>query len=420
MKNKHLKFDDRLEIEKGLKNNESFKFIANNIGKNCTTISREIKSHFIIKNTGALGRAFNNCNKRNGCPNRHYCNLKKCSDYIEEKCDKLNKPPYVCNGCNKKYNCTLTKRIYDANYAQKEYENYLSETRSGITFSEEEIKNLNTILKPLIIDQKQSIHSACVNNKDKIMCSEKQIYNLIDAGILDIKNIDLPRKVRYRERRKSRTTYKIDKQCLLNRKYSDYLKYIEENPDTALVQMDTVEGCKGGKVLLTIHFVSCSFMLAFIRENNDSQSVIYIFNRIQDKIGLENFKKLFPIILTDNGSEFSNPKKIEYDSNGNQRTKIFYCEPSKPNQKGSCEVNHEMIRKFFEKGESFNNYNQENISLMMSHINSYPRKKLNNKTPLTLFNLIYGNQLADKLGIIEIEANSVYLTKKIYKNTKSS
>ena len=97
-------------------------------------------------------------------------------------------------------------------------------------------------------------------------------------------------------------------------------------------------------------------MLAFIRNNNDSQSVIDIFNDIQRKIGLELFRKLFPIILTDNGSEFSNPKKIEYDNNGNQRTKIFYCEPGRPDQKGSCEVNHEMIRKIFKKGESFDDY----------------------------------------------------------------
>lgn len=188
------------------------------------------------------------------------------------------------------------------------------------------------------------------------MCSEKEIYNLIDSGLLRIRNIDLPRKVRYRNRKKQKTTYKVDKECLNGRKYSDYLKYIQENPDTAIVEMDSVEGEKGGKVLLTLHFVSSSFMLAFIRNNNDSQSVIDIFNDIQRKIGLELFRKLFPIILTDNGSEFSNPKKIEYDNNGNQRTKIFYCEPGRPDQKGSCEVNHEMIRKIFKKGESFDDY----------------------------------------------------------------
>ena len=81
------------------------------------------------------------------------------------------------------------------------------------------------------------------------MCSEKEIYNLIDSGLLRIRNIDLPRKVRYRNRKKQKTTYKVDKECLNGRRYSDYLKYIQENPDTAIVEMDSVEGEKGGKVL---------------------------------------------------------------------------------------------------------------------------------------------------------------------------
>lgn len=205
------------------------------------------------------------------------------------------------------------------------------------------------------------------------------------------------------------------KECLNGRRYSDYLKYIQENPDTAIVEMDSVEGEKGGKVLLTLHFVSSSFMLAFIRNNNDSQSVIDIFNDIQRKIGLELFRKLFPIILTDNGSEFSNPKKIEYDNNGNQRTKIFYCEPGHPDQKGSCEVNHEMIRKIFKKGESFDDYSQKDISLMMSHINSYSRKKLNNNKPIKIFNFLYGENTSSYFEIFEIDANDITLSKNIFK-----
>ena len=172
---------------------------------------------------------------------------------------------------------------------------------------------------------------------------------------------------------------------------------------------------KGGKVLLTLHFVSSSFMLAFIRNNNDSQSVIDIFNDIQRKIGLELFRKLFPIILTDFGLEFSNPKKIEYDNNGNQRTKIFYCEPGRPDQKGSCEVNHEMIRKIFKKGESFDDYSQKDIPLMMSHINSYSRKKLNNNKPIKIFNFLYGENTSSYFEIFEIDANDITLSKNIFK-----
>ena len=208
------------------------------------------------------------------------------------------------------------------------------------------------------------------------MYCEKEIYNLVDLGALKVKNIDLPRKVRYRNKPKNKTYYKIDKLCLNNRKYSDYLKFINENKDINMVEMDSIEGVKGGKVLLTLHFVNCSFMLSFIRDHNDAQSVIDIFNMIEAKIGMEMFKKLFPLILTDNGSEFSNPIEIEFNMNsGELRTKIFYCELERTDQKGSCEVNHEMIRRILPKGTSFDNLTQEDINKIMSHINSYKKKK---------------------------------------------
>ena len=311
---KHLSLDERFEIENALCKGISFKEIGRNIEKNCTTISREIRNHYIVKNTGSVGRKFNNCLYRRTCENRgKNCNLANCTEFKEEKCNLLNKPPYVCNGCKNKTQCTLTKHFYDAIYANDEYISTLSEARSGVMIYQEEIDTLNEILTPLICEQNQSIHQALLNNKNKIMFCDKSIYKYTDLGILDIKNIDLPRKVRFRNRTKPTTIYKIDKKCLENRTYEDFTKYIKEHPDTPIVEMDSVEGRKGGKVLLTIHFVNCSFMLAFIREHNDAQSVIDIFNQLQSILGIDKFKELFVIILTDNGSEFSNPTEIEFD-----------------------------------------------------------------------------------------------------------
>ena len=180
--------------------------------------------------------------------------------------------------------------------------------------------------------------------------------------------------------------------------------------------MDSVEGKKGGKIFLTIHFVNCSFMLAFIREHNDAQSVIDIFNNLQQILGIDKFKELFVLILTDNGSEFSNPTEIEFDlTTGEKRTQIFYCHPSSPFEKGSCEVNHELLRRILPKGTSFDDLKQDDVNLIMSHINSYKRKKLNNVSPYTLFSTIYGKDTIDKLGIQEIEPNKVSLSKNILK-----
>jgi IS30 family transposase len=214
------------------------------------------------------------------------------------------------------------------------------------------------------------------------MCSEKTIYNYIDACLFDVRNIDLPRKVKFRERYK-KPEFKVDKGCRIGRNYEDFNAFLDKNPDTPVVQMDSVIGIKGGKCLLTIHFVDTSLMLAFIRDVNTSQSVIDIFNELESILGKSTFRQLFPVILTDNGSEFSNPKAIEYgpEKYGGFRTRIFYCDAGRPYQKGAIEVNHELIRRVLSKGTSFNNLTQEDISLMMNHINSYKRKKLNNRTP---------------------------------------
>ena len=419
MKNKHLSFDNRLDIEIGLKEGKSFKQIGREMSKDCTTIAKEVKNHIIHKDTGAIGREFFDCANKHNCQYKikgTKCNQNYCDNYKKEICPKLSKAPYVCNGCKNRRTCTLSKQFYEAAYAQKEYQENLKEARTGITYNDDEINRMNKILKPLIKEQGQSIHHAYINNQNSMICCEKEIYNLIDNGILEIKNIDLPRKVRYKKRNKRTNYYKIDKDCLNNRRYNDYLKYIEENPDVNVVEMDTVIGNKGGKVFLTLHFVNCNFMLAFIREHNDAQSVIDIFNMIENKIGTDNFKKLFPIILTDNGSEFSNPTQIEFNpETGEQRTKIFYCEPGRSDQKGSCEVNHEFIRRVLPQGNTFDDLNQEDVNLLMSHINSYKRKKLNNCSPLQLFNLMYGNDIATKLGIIEIKPNDINLSQSLLK-----
>ena len=106
-----------------------------------------------------------------------------------------------------------------------------------------------------------------MDHVDKIMCSEKTLYNYVDAQLFDIRNIDLPRKVKYRPRYKQ-PELKVDRGCRIGRSYSDFQKFLEANPETTVVQMDSVIGRVGGKCLLTIHFVGTSFMLAFLRDAN--------------------------------------------------------------------------------------------------------------------------------------------------------
>ncbi len=427
---KFLTYEDRLEIAASLKDNCSFGEIGKKLGKDRTTIAKEIKKHSYERKSGYSGWPYNACRHRTSCkasklcgpdcPRKsiQYCKFCNqcndfCPEFVEKICIARFKPPYVCNGCGEYYKCTLKKTIYDAADAHIAFSENLSESRSGILSDEKELARLNSLISPLVRNG-QSIHQIYESNVDKIMCSEKTLYNYIDASLFDVRNIDLPRKVRYRLRYK-KPEFKIDKGCRIGRSYKDFLAFMEKNPDLPVVQMDTVIGTKGGKVLLTIHFVESSLMLAFLREANTSQSVIDIFAGLLKILGKESFKRLFPVILTDNGSEFSNPKAIEFGPDGSRQAYLFYCDPSSPYQKGSIEVNHELIRRVLPKGSSFDDLTQQDIFLLMNHINSYKRKKLNNRNPIQAFSFFHGEELLHLLCCSEVAAENIILKPRLLK-----
>jgi IS30 family transposase len=423
---KFFTYEERLGLQKFLKENLSFKEISRRLSKNPTTISREVRKYSSEIATGYPGFPYNACRNRFTCRKKDvcgksctrksdiYCKLctscnANCPEFIEEICTARFRVPYVCNACDTLPKCTLLKNIYDAERAHVKAHETISESRSGLCVSEDEIERLNAIISPLA-QKGQSVHQIYATHEDELMCSEKTIYNYIDACLFDVRNIDLPRKVTFRERYK-KPEFKVDKGCRIGRNYEDFNAFLDKNPDTSVVQMDSVMGIKGGKCLLTIHFVDTSLMLAFIRDANTSQSVIDIFNGLESILGKISFRQLFPVILTDNGSEFSNPKAIEYgpEKYGGFRTRIFYCDAGRPYQKGAIEVNHELIRRVLPKGTSFNNLTQEDISLMMNHINSYKRKKLNNRTPYETFSFYHGEEVLHKLGCALVAASDIML-----------
>lgn len=434
--NKHLTLDDRLLIEVGLKEKFNFSKIARDLGKDSSTVSKEIRNHLSFQRSGGIHSNYNACIHRFTCDKHRICSTchadrryklcKSCSmcnafcpDFVRVLCPKLSKPPYCCNGCNKRYSgCSLEKRLYIATEAHEEYRRILSETRSGISFSEEEIMYLDENISPLI-RQGQSPHHVVVTNSDSIMVSERTIYRLIDSRLISAMNIDLPRKVRFSVR-KNPVHVKVDKTCRIGRDYQCYQKFMDENPDFPVTELDSVEGKKSSKVLLTIHFVKAELMLAFLRDHNDSKSVTAIFNMLSETLGIELFRTVFKVCLADNGSEFSNPKSIEFDLENNRRTYVYYCDPSAPYQKGSAERNHEFIRCFIPKGTDFDSYTQEDISLMMDHINSYTRESLGNNSPYDMFSFMYGKNVLDLIGCHRIPPQEVTLNKSIFRKEVQS
>lgn len=428
-KHKHLTLSERFTIQSMLIQSSSFKAIARELDRDCTTISKEIRNHFIFQKTGCLGHAFNDCANRHNCPVTHLCEKPGCTtkrccfcsqchlhcdDYYKQYCHQLQTPPYVCNGCDLRNKCTLEKHIYSAAAAYKEYEETRSESRSGISISQVEAIQLDNLFSPLIV-KGQSIHHICVTQPSSVMFSEKTIYNYVDAGLFTAKNIDLPRKVRYRARKSLHDSFKVDKSCRIGRTLEDYNTFLEGCPDCPVVELDSVEGRKGGKVLLTIHFVKTEFMLAFLRDRNTAASVFEIFERLYLKLRPDVFMKIFPVLLADNGSEFSDPLSIEMDAENNLRTRVFYCDPSAPYQKGSAENNHEFIRRILPKGTSFDSLTQQKIDLMMNNINSYHRTNLGNHSPYEMFRLFYGQVILDTLGAKYISPNDIILRPELLK-----
>ena len=230
--------------------------------------------------------------------------------------------------------------------------------------------------------------------------------------------MDLPLKVKYKPRKKKSKEFKVDKSCRVNRTYQNFLNYVEENPDFNIVEIDSVEGKKGGKVLLTIYFRKSNLMLGFLRSQNDSKSVTDIFNNIFNLLGKNIFSNMFSIILTDNGSEFSNPKALEYIGSNypdNKTIRVFYCDPYTPGQKGGIEHNHTLLRRIIPKGTSLDDFTQEDINLAFNHINSYTREALNNTIPYNIFKSMYGDEILKKLGIKFISFDELNLTPKLLK-----
>ena len=424
IKHAHLTEEERYAIKNGLESGDSFKEIARVIGKDCTTISKEVKNRRVFQKKGCLGQAFNDCANRFGCTAGGLCPDKRCkgrscrtctkqrcfdicSEYNREFCELLTKAPYVCNNCNKKQRCTLEKAIYMPVTAQKEYEQMLSDSRSGFNIDEDEAKRLDGIVTPLL-RKGQSLHNICVNNADRIMLSERSMYNYVGGSLFKARNIDMPRSVRFRVRKKKHT-FKVDSACYIGRTYADYHAYCAEHPGIGVVEMDTVHGRMGGKAILTLHFVDLHCMLMLLIDELTARAVTDALVSLRHSLGTDLYARLFPVILTDRGSEFSNPKAIEFDEEGECLTRVFYCDPQQSQQKGSAENNHSMLRRIAPKGTSFDLFEQSDVTKIMNNVNSYGRSSLNDRPPYILFVAVFGEEALKKLGAEIIPPDNVIL-----------
>ena len=375
-KHKHLTLSDRNDIQLGLERGETFKAIGQSILKDPTTVSKEVKRNKQIRDSTS-----------NNLP-----------------CPLLDKAPFVCNGCPKRrQNCGYKKIFYLAKQAQKQYEQTLVESREGTPLNSKTFWEMDKVISDGVKKGQHIYHILKTHNLD---VSSSTVYRHIRKGYLSIAPIDLARAVKFKERRKSKLP-SIPKEAKKGRFYEDFQNYLVLNQLDSWLEMDTVMGRMGGKVLLTFNLSFCNFIFARLLDNKTALEVTKHLYDIKNTLHQadKDFFQLFPVILTDNGGEFARIDDIEMDVRG--ESKLFFCDPNRSDQKGRIEKNHTLIRDILPKGTSFDNLTQEDINLVCSHVNSVKRAALNGKAAYELFAFTYGEEIPKLLGISKIPAEDV-------------
>lgn len=423
---KHLTLENRIFIQNSLDQGMSFKDIAKYLCKDPSTISKEVKkrrrSDWYYK--GSFNNANNfcvhryHCKKTNVCKKIIVCGVKcascptcnqTCRDFKKEQCQRLDKAPYVCNGCIKpKHKCTIAQKyIYNAKVADRTYRSTLTNSRTGLNMTKHELHAKDKIVSPLIA-QGQSPYQIIANHPELDM-SVRTLYHLIDLGVFTARNIDLKRQPKFKPRKVHKMQIK-DRSVFINRTYDDFT----ELGLSSFVEMDTVHSSKESKkALLTFFFTEEKLFLAFLINRCSAGAVRAVFDRLERRMGTFHFQKRFEYVLTDRGSEFGDPEALETGVDDIQRSSIYFCDPMRSGQKGALEQAHTMLRDVLPKGTSFEYLTQTDVKHIVNHMNSTPRASLDGRTPYEVALEHFGKETIKAFQLKLISPDEVNLTPKL-------
>ena len=399
-KYKHLSEEDRIEIEDCLRCGVSFKDIGKRIGKDQTTVSKEVKKHIIVQKPQGVR-----------------------DDMQPAVCPSLLKPPFVCNGCRKRHHCGLEKHYYRGKAAQQEYRDTLTESRQGLPLTREQFFLADEILTTGL---KKGQHIYHIAQSHDLGMSVSTVYRNMEKGYFSAGKMDLPRAVKFKPRKSHKDEY-VPKILKAGRTFLDFQEYCAAHEVENWVEMDTVIGTRGGKVIMTFLFTSCSFMFGLLLDNKTAAEAAEKIRSFKQRLsaGGVSFGTLFPVLLTDNGGEFSHIHAFEDDLQGAHESNLFFCDPYRSSQKPKVEKNHTLFRDIVPKGSSFDSFTQQDVNFIFSHVNSVKRKMLNTKTPLELFCFLFGSEqlsgveLAGLLGIEPIPPIDVVQSPNLLKQLPS-
>ena len=371
---KHINFEQRKIISSGIAHNDKLIEIAKRLDLDPRSISKEVR--------------------RNRVP------IDYESDYIV-KCPNLNRWPLVCTKCRLRYSrdCSYTKFKYDARTAQRRADANLINSRKGIDLDSEEFKKLDSIIKRGI-DENKSIYQIKIENNDIIDKSITTLYRYVNKNYLSTKRIDLPYAVKLKKRKHNKkydySNNNIDRS---NHTYLDYLSYIHKHPGINVWQLDFLGTIKtDSKSILSFILPNVHFTIIDIIKNPNSQKVINFFDQLEEKIGTENFIELVPVVLTDRDPCFADIEGICFSKiTGEERCKLFFCDPYVSNQKPHVENINKQLRKFFPKGKSIDNLSKKDILKKNLTLLNTPIKSLDSNTPIDAFKTVYGEDLFYKI-----------------------
>lgn len=371
---KHLTLEQRKVISNGISHNYKLKEIAESLGFDPTSISKEVKRN---REAITIGKDVSNCKK-------------------------VNRWPYVCGYCQKKYNnqCVFTKYKYDAQKAQNKADANLVNSRKGIDIDSETFDELDKIVKDGV-DNKKSIYQIAIENKTTIDKSVTTLYRYINNGYLTIKRTDLPYAVTYKKRKHNKKydysqNNKIDR---TGHTYIDYLAYLHKNPGIYVWQLDFLGSIKtDNNNILSFVLPNMQFILLDLIKNPNQEKVVKFFDNLEERIGTNAFIELIPVILTDRDPSFTDIDGICFSKiTGEERCKLFFCNAYVSTQKPNVENINKQLRLYFPKGKTIDTYNKQDIKNINQTLLNRPLKSLDNFTPKDAFIRVFDEELFNNL-----------------------
>ena len=422
--NLHLTLEERRIIQQGIKDDLTKTAIAEKLGKDKSTIGKEIKLHRTLSYKSRLPA---DCNAYKKCKYGRECQS-DCPDYVKFQCKRRDRSPGACNGCSNYSYCRFDKYTYSPEKAHGEYLDTLVDARLGVNLTTSEAKEIGNIVAPLL-KQGQSPYAIIQSHPELGIC-EKTLYSYIEGGVLkEISGatvMDLRRQVSRKPAKKLAVRYKKrqDRSYLKGRTYKDYEAYLELNPDCFVTQMDTVyNDVSNGPFIQTFKFLCCGVMLAIYHDTKTAEDMLCGVDKLEKILGKKVFRKYVPVLLTDRGSEFTAADLMENSVGNVRRTRVFYCDPMQSGQKGSLENCHITLRYILPKGTNLRDLGltgQEQLNIVLSHVNSVPLKKMGGKSTLETTQFLYPDlyKRLTAFGIRQIDKNDIVLKPFLLKKTK--